>query len=182
MSDKDKIHYRRAFDSPYLSSADIVDPVVLTVKHVRLESDKTKKTKDLFNTAHFVEKEIRKGEPLKPMILNATNSKTMKGLTGTPFIDDWCNVRITVYVDHSVRFGKETVEGLRISPHAPEAAPKALTPAMTKAWANAKLAYKRDGNLVSVLDRVTMSEEHQQQLMDEVDAEGKQPEPESSGG
>lgn len=71
----EKTHYRKAFDSPYLSSADIVDAVVLTVSHVTLSIDATKKTKDLFNTAHFVEKEIRRGEKLKPMILNATNSK-----------------------------------------------------------------------------------------------------------
>ena len=54
----DKTHYRKAFDSPYLSSADIVEPTVLTVSHVKLEADRTKKTKDLFNTAYFVEKEI----------------------------------------------------------------------------------------------------------------------------
>lgn len=168
----DKTHYRKAFDSPYLSSADIVEPTVLTVKCVKLEIDRTKKTKDLFNTAHFVEKEIRRGEPLKPMILNATNSKTMKGLTNSAFIDDWNNVRITVYVDHNVRFGKESVEGLRISPHAPEEAQKQLTPAMTKAWNNAKAAYKRDGNLVAVLERCMMSEEHQNQLMNEVEDAG----------
>jgi hypothetical protein len=171
MADTDKTHYRKAFDSPYLSSADIVEPTVLTVKCVRLESDRTKKTKDAFNTAYFAEKEIRKGEPLKPMILNATNSKTMKALTGTPFIDDWNNVRITIYVDGAVRFGKETVEGLRISPHAPEAARKVLTPSMAKAWANAKEAFKRDGNLDSVLERVDMSEEHQRQLASECEQE-----------
>jgi hypothetical protein len=110
-----KTHYRKAFDSPYLSSADIVEPTTLTVAYVRLEPDQTKKTKDLFNTAHFVEKELRPGEKLKPMILNATNSKTMKALTGSAFIDDWNDVRVMVYVDPSVRFGKESVEGLRIS-------------------------------------------------------------------
>lgn len=166
----EKTHFRKAFDSPYLSSADIVEPTVLTVKFVALEIDRTKKTKDYFNTAHFVEKEIRKGEPLKPMILNATNSKTMKGLTNTPFIDDWNNVRITVYVDHNVRFGKESVEGLRISPHQPEEAAKPLIPTMTKAWTNAKAAFKRDGNLVAVLERFTMSEEDQQKLKDEANA------------
>ena len=107
----DKTHYRKAFDSPYLSSADIVDQVILTIRSVRLEPDKTKKTKDLFNTAYFTEKEIRPGEVLKPMILNATNSKTMRDLTGSPFIDDWQDVHIMVYVDQNVRFGKETVEG-----------------------------------------------------------------------
>ena len=92
----EKTHYRKAFDSPYLSSADIVEPTVLTVARVSLEVDRTKKTKDMFNTAHFVEKELRPGEKLKPMILNASNSKTMKGLTGSAFIDDWQNIRITV--------------------------------------------------------------------------------------
>jgi hypothetical protein len=160
-----KTHYRKAFDSPYLSSADLVEPTTLTVKCVRLEKDRTKKTKDDFNTAYFVEKEIRAGEPLKPMILNATNSKTMKGLTGSAFIDDWNDVRITVYVDHGVKFGKETVEGLRISPQPPGR--KVLTPDMKKAWSNAKEAYKRDGNLDAVLARADMSEDDQAQLIAE---------------
>ena len=46
----------RLFDSPYLSSADIVDAISLTIACVRLELDHTKKTKDSFNTAYFVEK------------------------------------------------------------------------------------------------------------------------------
>lgn len=161
----EKTHYRKAFDSPYLSSADIVEPTLLTVSHVTLELDRTKKTKDLFNTAHFVEKEIRAGEKLKPMILNASNSKTMKMLANSAFIEDWNNVRVTIYVDPNVRFGRDTVEGLRISPHAPEK--KVLTPEMTKAWDNAKAAFKRDGNLISVLARVEMSQEHQEQLLNE---------------
>lgn len=52
----EKTHYRKAFNSPYLSSADIVEPTVLTVKCVKLESDKSKKSKDVFNTAYFAEK------------------------------------------------------------------------------------------------------------------------------
>lgn len=160
-----KTHYRKAFDSPYLSSADIVDATVLTVAHVNLEIDHTKKTKDMFNTAYFVEKEIRPGEVLKPMILNASNSKTMKALTGSPFIDDWVNVPVMIYVDHNVRFGKEMVEGLRISPNKPEK--KYITPSDTKLWANAKSAYARDGNLLSVLSRVNISEENQAKLIEE---------------
>lgn len=169
MSDENKIHYRKAFDSPYLSSADITEPTVLTVQRVTLEIDRTKKTKDHFNTAWFAEKELRPGEKLKPMILNATNSKTMAALAGSKFIDDWKSLRITVYVDGAVRFGKETVEGLRISPHAPEK--RTLVPTMTKAWANAKNAYKRDGNLRQVLAHIDMSHEHQSQLMEECEAE-----------
>jgi len=161
----EKTHYRKAFDSPYLSSADIVEPTVLTISHVTLELDRTKKTKDLFNTAHFVEKELRPGEKLKPMILNASNSKTIKSLTNSAFIDDWQNVRVTVYVDPSVRFGRELVEGLRISPKAP--AKRTLTPTMAQAWKNAKAAYKRDGNLDQVLVHVDIASEHQTQLISE---------------
>lgn len=162
MTDNGKTHFRKAFDSPYLSSADIVEPTALTVSHVRLEKDMTKKTGDLFNTAHFVEKELRPGEKLKPMILNATNSKTMRNLTGSAFIDDWNNVRVTVYVEPNVKFGRESVEGLRISSKAP--ARSTLTPANAKQWEAAKAAFKRDGNLDAVLSRVDISAEHQEQI------------------
>lgn len=164
MSAESKTHYRKAFDSPYLSSADLVEPTVLTIKQVRLDLDRTKKTKDVFNTAYFVEKEIRPGEPLKPMILNATNSKTLKQLTGSAFIEDWQDVRVTIYVDNNVRFGKEVMEGLRISPHTPEK--RQITPG-TKQWDQAKAAYRRDGNLAAVLAKASLSEAHQAQLIEE---------------
>lgn len=160
-----KTHFRKAFDSPYLSSADIVGPTVLTVARVALESDRTKKTKDVFNTAYFVERELRPGEKLKPMILNATNSKTLKTLTGSPFIEDWQNVKVTVYVDPNVRHGKDIVEGLRISPKTPAVA--SISPATVKAWQNAKAAYMRDGNLDAVLARASMTDEDQARLIEE---------------
>lgn len=169
MNDEAKTHFRKAFNSPYLSSADIVEPTALTVARVTLEKDKTKKTKDLFNTAWFVEREIRPGEPLKPMILNATNSKTMKGLTGSAFLEDWVGVRVTVYVEPNVKFGSQLMDGLRISPAAPTR--KKIGPQTAQAWQNAKTAYKRDGNLESVLQRADISPEHQSLLMDECEAE-----------
>jgi len=154
----EKTHYRKAFNSPYLSSADIVEPMVLTIQAVRLEKDQTKKTKDLFNTAHFVEKEIRKGEELKPMILNATNSRTMKNITGSAFIDDWVNVPVTVYVDSGVRFGRDTVDGLRISTERPNVQKPVLTQDNATPWANAIAAYKRDGNFEAIEKRMTVSD------------------------
>jgi len=165
MDNSSKTHFRKAFNSPYLSSADIVGPTTLTISRVALESDKTKKTKDQFNTAYFVERELRPGETLKPMILNATNSKTLSVLAGSAFIDDWQQIKVMIYVDKNVKFGKETMEGLRISPIAPVEV--TLTPDVTKAWGNAKAAYKRDGNLDAVLLRMNISTEHQQQIMEE---------------
>lgn len=115
MIEENKTHFRKAFHSPYLGAVDLVEPIVLTIKRVVLESDKTKKTKDLFNTAYFAETEIRKGERMKPMILNATNSKTLSVLAGSKFIEDWAGVTVTLYVDPNVSFGRDRVEGLRLA-------------------------------------------------------------------
>jgi len=153
----EKTHYRKAFNSPYLSSADIVEPTVLTIKYVRLEKDRTKKTKDSFNTAYFTDSEIRPGEELKPMILNAHNSKIMKAMAGSAFIDDWTNIPVTIYVDSNVRFGKETVEGLRIDANPPAA--RKMLMRDTPQWESAIAAYKRDGNLDAVTKRVDVSDE-----------------------
>jgi len=160
-----KTHYRKAFDSPYLSSADIIEATQLTISHVTLQLDLTKRTKENFNTAHFAEKELRPGEKLKPMILNANNSKVMRTLADSFFIEDWKNIRVTIYVEPNVRFGRETVEGLRISPNKPER--KVLIPDNKPRWEQAKAAYKRDKNLDSVLKHVDISDDHQVQLKQE---------------
>lgn len=164
MNNESKTHYRRAFNSPYLSSADIVEPTILTIKAVRLEPDQTKKTKDAFNTAHFVETSLREGEQLKPMILNAYNSKILSNLTGSKFLEDWQNIPVTIYVDTNVKFGRDTVEGLRISTEPPRLQKPELTPSQSQKWANAVSAYKRDGNLNAVLQRCTISKENQAQI------------------
>lgn len=162
----DKTHYRKAFNSPYLGSADIVGDTVLTISHVRLEKDKTKgsKTQVVFNTAYFAEKEIRPGEELKPMILNVTNCRMMYDITGSHFIDDWKNVRVCIYVDKNVEMMKKVVEGLRIKP-----VPK--RPEITKAnqnlWGRAVAAYKRDGNFDEVIKHADISEENQSLIMEE---------------
>ncbi|MGB3070943.1 MAG: hypothetical protein WBC18_20490 [Ottowia sp.] len=161
----EKTHYRKAFDSPYLSSADIVDAVILTVKRVTLELDRTKKTKDRFNTAWFVEREIRAGEPLKPMILNATNSKTLARIAGSKFIDDWNNIQIVVYVDGAVRFGKETVEGLRIRPCT--VAPRKQQ--ITDARLNSAITQIKAGNFTveRLLDQFDLTAEQERKVNDE---------------
>ena len=158
-----KTHYRKVFDSPYLSAADIVEPVVLTIKAVTQEIDKTKKTKDVFNTAYFAETELRDGEKLKPMILNAINSKTMKSLTGSAFIEDWKDIQVTVYVESNIRFGRDTVDGLRIN----KIKPVVTLPAIakdSKLFENAVAAYKRDGNFNKVLARATISKSLQEEI------------------
>jgi hypothetical protein len=155
-----KTHYRKAFNSPYLSSADIVGPTVLTIKNVVLTGDQTKKTKDQFNTAYFVEQFLRDGERLKPMILNAINSKTLYNLTGSHYLEDWINTPVTIYVDENVRWGRDTVEGLRISPVPPVTKKPTLTRDDPK-WDRAVESYKKTGSLDTVLKSMNISKADQ---------------------
>lgn len=159
-----KTHYRKAFDSPYLSSADVIEPMVFTISRVTLEPDKTKKTKDRFNTAYFVEKEIRSGEPLKPMILNATNSRTMKQLSGSPFIEDWKSIPVTIYVDTNVRFGRDTVEGLRISTEKPNREKPELTPDDSVKWDRAVSVYKETKSFSTIERAMKLSPENKAKI------------------
>jgi len=167
LADKDKTHYRKAFNSPYLSSGDIVEPTILTIDKAELLIDQTKRTKDKFNTIFFIEKEIRQGEKLKPMILNATNSRTMKDLAGSPFLNDWGGVSITVYVDPNVKMMGETVDGLRIN----KAAPRLQKPELVKGseeWDRALESYVKNGNLNMIKKYRSISKETEKAIMEAV--------------
>lgn len=53
----------------------------------------------------------------KPMILNATNSKSIHKLYG-PYIEDWAGKQITLFASMA-NLGKEMVECLRVRPQVP---------------------------------------------------------------
>lgn len=73
----------------------------------------------------------------KPMILNATNSKTIEELYG-PYIEDWAGQRVTLYVS-TAKLGGEMVPCLRIRKKAPPLGKEALTAArFGKALASVK--------------------------------------------
>jgi hypothetical protein len=116
-----KTHWKKAFKSDYLSSSDIDDKdLILTITHVKYQECMTQAGSKFCNVAHFK-------EDVKPMILNVGNSKIVKKFTGNKtHLEDWLNIKIQVYVDAKVRFGNDTVEGLRIRSTQP-------TPKKTKA-------------------------------------------------
>jgi len=170
-SESGKTHYRKAFNSPYLSSADIVGPTVLTVSKAELLIDQSKQSKESFNTIHFKEKEIRSGEPLKPMILNAGNSQIMRNLSDSHFLEDWAGLKIAIYVEKNVKFGRDVRDGLRISPEAPVVELPELLPSNTAKWNQAITAYKRDKNLKKVLIHVRISSANQKLIIDQAKKE-----------
>ena len=155
-----KTHYRKVFKSDHLGVADLEDLIetgnslVFTIQQVKQEIGvAVAGRKGNHNIAYFKEN-------IKPLVLNATNSKTMKALCGgSSFIEDWSSVPVKLYIDPSAKFG-DNIGGVRIHPNAPTQK-KELTPEMSSAWNNAILAMERDGNLSKVLERMTISDTNQ---------------------
>ena len=123
-----KHHYRKVFKSDHLGSADLEDykeqgkALIFTIKEVRQEFGvAVAGKKGDFNIAYFAESGV------KPFVLNATNSKIVKGFAGgSPFVEDWKNIRIELYIDESVKMKGEVVGGVRIRPTQPVVKAKPL--------------------------------------------------------
>jgi hypothetical protein len=84
--------------------------------------------------------------PHKPMILNATNQKTLTKAIGSPFIEDWSGKMVVLYVAKVKAFG-ETLDALRIKPALYQAKKPEFTPEHKK-WAGAIQAIKDGKNTV----------------------------------
>jgi len=141
-------HYRAVFKSDHLGSADLEDfieekkPLVFTIREVKQEVGvSVAGKKGNFNIAYFVEK-------IKPLVLNATNSKTVKSFAGgSPFVEDWKNITIELYIDDNVKMKGETVCGVRIRPVQPKPAAK-TKPAFTEA--NFEKAFKAGATMEKI--------------------------------
>jgi len=163
----DKTHYRKVLKSDHLGVADLEDftetgsNLIFTIKQVRQELNaKVAGKKINANIAYFEEN-------IKPLVLNATNAKVMKGLTNSPFIEDWQGTTVQLYIDANAKLMGEVVGGVRISPNPVRAQKPELTSDNAKQWESAKAAYKRDGNFLAVLERVEISEANMAKLMAE---------------
>ena len=116
-----KTHYRKVFKSDHLGVADLEDfieekkPLIFTIKEVKQEFDTIVAGKKInANIAYFVEK-------IKPMVLNSTNSKILKSFSkGSPFVEDWNNTLIELYIDANVKMKGDVVGGVRIRPIQPK--------------------------------------------------------------
>ena len=171
MDKQTKTHYRKVFKSDHLGVADLEDlieegtPLIFTITHVNQEYNvAVAGRKGNFNIAYFK-------EPIKPLVLNATNSKTMKSFcNGSAFVEDWKDVPVQLYIDPSAKLKGEVVGGVRICPDQPRLGKPELTPSAEKAWQNAINAYRRDGSLDAVLSRMDVSQEHQQAIVEAANA------------
>jgi hypothetical protein len=119
-----KTHYRKVMKSDHLGIADLEDLIeegkklIFTVKEVKQEYGVSVAGKrGDFNIAYFVEK-------IKPLVLNSTNAKQLKSFSNnSPFVEDWKNVLVELYIDENVKMKGEIVGGVRIKPIQPKLQP-----------------------------------------------------------
>ena len=115
-----KTHYRKVFKSDHLGIADLEDYIeegrklVFTIDHVKQEIGvKVAGRKINANIAYFQDQ-------IKPLVINSTNSKVMKSFNaGSPFVEDWANTKVELYIDSNVKMKGEIVGGVRIRPIQP---------------------------------------------------------------
>lgn len=57
---------------------------------------------------------MRFKENVKPLVLNATNSKTITKLLKTPYIEEWAGRKIQLYVEKNVKAFGDVVDAIRV--------------------------------------------------------------------
>ena len=107
-------HWKKLMNPDYLGSY-ALEPgqdLIVTIKSVcNEEVTGSDGKKDICSVIHFVEN-------VKPMILNATNNKTIAKLFKTPYIEEWSGRKIQIYTEKVRAFG-EIWDALRIRPYLP---------------------------------------------------------------
>jgi hypothetical protein len=107
-------HWKKLMNPDYLGSY-ALEPgqdLIATIKSVGNEEvTGTDGKKEICSVIHFTEN-------VKPMILNATNNKTIAKLFKTPYIEQWTGRKIQIYTEKVKAFG-EVWDALRIRPYLP---------------------------------------------------------------
>ena len=153
---ENKTHYRKVAKSDHLGTPDLEDmtekghDLVFTISHVKQEYGAKVAGKKLdANIAYF------KNPNIKPLVLNATNAKVLKGFASSPFVEDWNDLIIQLYLDANVMMKGEKVGGVRIRPIQPVI--KKVMPKFTEA--NFEKAKEAKATLEQIKSRYSITEE-----------------------
>jgi len=112
MAESKKTHWRTPDKTDYLGAVDVDEingggEIKAIIKEVKIEEAKVRGQEGIFRVAYF-------HEDLKPMILNVTNSKCLKKVVNSEYVEDWTNLEVILYIKKNVRMGAETSDALRI--------------------------------------------------------------------
>ena len=113
METTNKTHWQRWYNPNYLGAYAFQpgEEKTLTIKTVGREMVQNQRGKEECTVAHFEEDE-------KPLILNKTNCRTITKVWGTPYIEDWAGLRITLKVK-KVNSPDGMVDAVRVSGERP---------------------------------------------------------------
>lgn len=161
-----KTHYRKIFKSDHLSIADLEDfieekvDLFFTIKEVKQEIGvMVAGKKGSFNIAYFI-------EPIKPLVLNATNSKVVKALAGgSPFVEHWNNIGVELYIDSTVKMKGEVVGGVRL-----KGGTKTLPVLMkgTAAYTNAVNHIREGNDFTKIKERFLVNADLEKQIKEAI--------------
>lgn len=108
-------HWKKLTNPDYLG-AYALEPgqdLIVTIKTVANEVvTGTDGKKETCSVMHFVEN-------VKPLVLNATNSKAITKLLKTPYIEQWSGRKIQLYVETGIKAFGDIVDAIRVRPFLP---------------------------------------------------------------
>ena len=138
MSNSENIHFRMAANSHYLGACDLPDykERVLTVDRCVFEMTEGLAENSKMNVLYFKEAGV------KPMLLNATNSRAVRSVTRSSYINEWAGHRVTLFVKENVKAFGILTDALRIKPTKPAAAKKPELVPTHPRWKDAQEAVK----------------------------------------
>ena len=103
-------HWKKLTNPDYLG-AYALEPgqdLIVTIKSVANEVvTGTDGKKETCSVMHFAEN-------VKPLVLNATNSKTITRLLKTPYIEEWAGRKIQLYVEQGIKAFGDIVDAIRV--------------------------------------------------------------------
>lgn len=112
----DKTHWKSLTNPNYLGGYSIPEgqDIIVTIDFVRREEVVGAGGKKEFEVVAHLK------DGVLPFILNKTNMKTIQKLYKSPYIEDWSGRAIQIYFDPTIKFGRETVGGLRVRDFVPK--------------------------------------------------------------
>ncbi len=124
LSGKERLGANR--DSEYLGAEDI-DPgtePILTIKAIYNGMVTLQRGKENKDVIVFEEERVNGIRNVRPLIVNATNRKTLRKIYKSVTVDALVGKRIQLYIDHNVRdpSSGDKIDGIRIKPKAPQVA------------------------------------------------------------
>ena len=147
-------HWKRLVDPRYIGAYALPngDDLIVTIQEVRRETITMMGGKKEDHSIMYIVGQ-------KPMILNATNSKSIHKLYG-PYIEHWAGQQITLFAS-TAKMGGEMVECLRIRPSVPAKVKppitgERLTAALAQIKAGAYTVGKLRGNFTLTPDQETI--------------------------